>query len=47
MIIAYSFVTLRYVHDVVTGEFANVGVVLYAPDARLLEARFAIALEVN
>ena len=36
----YSFVTLRYVHDVVTGEFANVGVVLYAPEQRLLLARF-------
>ncbi len=34
----YSFVTLHYVHDVVTGEFANVGVVLYAPEQRLLLA---------
>jgi len=45
MKISYSYVTLRYVHDVVTGEFANVGVVLYAPDQRLLEARFTISYE--
>lgn len=42
---AYTFVTLRYVHDVVTGEFANVGVVLYAPDERYLEARFTSSYE--
>jgi hypothetical protein len=42
---AYTFVTLRYVHDVVTGEFANVGVVLYAPEARHLEARFTTSYE--
>jgi hypothetical protein len=42
---AYTFVTLRYVHDVVTGEFANVGVVLYAPEARHLEARFTPSYE--
>jgi hypothetical protein len=41
----YSYVTLRYVHDVVTGEFANVGVVLYAPEQRLLEARFSTSYE--
>ena len=42
---AYTFVTLRYVHDVVTGEFANVGVVLYAPQQRHLEARFTTSYE--
>ena len=42
---AYTFVTLRYVHDVVTGEFANVGVVLYAPAERYLEARFSSSYE--
>lgn len=42
---AYSFVTLRYVHDVVTGEFANVGMVLYAPAERYLEARFTSSYE--
>ncbi|MEO8352871.1 MAG: DUF3037 domain-containing protein [Chthoniobacteraceae bacterium] len=45
MKIPYSFVTLRYVHDVVTGEFANVGVVLYAPEQRLLLARFSGSYE--
>jgi hypothetical protein len=29
--IPYSYALVRYVHDVVTGEFANVGVILYAP----------------
>lgn len=42
---AFNFVTLRYVHDVVTGEFANVGVVLYAPEQRYLEARFTSSYE--
>lgn len=34
----YTFTVLRYVHDVVTGEFANVGVVLFAPKAKFLSA---------
>jgi hypothetical protein len=42
---AYSYVTLRYVHDVVTGEFANVGVVVYAPEQRLLASRFTPSYE--
>jgi len=33
---AYSFVVLRYVHDVAIGEFINVGVVLYAPKANYI-----------
>lgn len=37
----YSAITLRYVHDVVTGEFINIGVVLYAPEQRFLGAKFA------
>lgn len=41
----YSYVTLRYVHDVVTGEFANIGVVVYAPDLRVLETRFTTSYE--
>ena len=41
----YSNITLRYVHDVVTGEFANIGVVVYAPEHRFLEARFATSYE--
>jgi len=35
----YSFTVLRYLHDIVTGEFVNVGVVLYAPAARFLSAQ--------
>ncbi len=35
---AYSYAILRYVHDVVTGEFVNVGVVLHAPEAKYLDA---------
>lgn len=38
MKIPYSFSVLRYIHDIVTGEFINVGVVLYAPKARFLSA---------
>lgn len=30
---AYSYTVLRYVHDVLTGEFVNVGVILFAPKA--------------
>ena len=36
----YSYVVLRYVHDIVTGEFANLGVVVLAPDAQFLRGRF-------
>jgi hypothetical protein len=28
----YTYTTLRYVHDVTTGEFVNVGVAMFAPD---------------
>ena len=35
----YTFTVLRYVHDITTGEFINVGVVLYSPKARVLKAR--------
>ncbi|HEV2495867.1 MAG TPA: DUF3037 domain-containing protein [Terriglobia bacterium] len=38
MKIPYTFSVLRYVHDPVTTEFVNVGVALYAPDARYLSA---------
>lgn len=33
---AYSYTLLRYVHDVLTGEFVNVGVVLFIPSAGLV-----------
>ena len=41
----YSTITLRYLHDVVTGEFANIGVVLYSAEQRYLEARFTTSYE--
>jgi hypothetical protein len=36
----YSFCFLRYVHDPLSAEFANVGVVLWAPKSRYLGYRF-------
>ena len=36
--ISYTYLVLRYVHDVTSGEFVNVGVALYAPQARYLSA---------
>jgi hypothetical protein len=40
----YTFVVLRYVHDVLTAEFVNIGVILYAPEAKYLDARLAKAI---
>lgn len=34
----YQFAVLRYVHDPVTEEFLNIGVVVYAPEAYYLKA---------
>lgn len=34
----FTFTVLRYVHDVSTGEFVNMGVALYAPDAGYVSA---------
>jgi hypothetical protein len=34
----YTYTVLRYVHDIGTGEFANVGVVLAAPSVRFVDA---------
>ncbi|MFL6192911.1 MAG: DUF3037 domain-containing protein [Thermoanaerobaculia bacterium] len=36
MKISYTYTVLRYVHDVVTGEFVNLGVILSAPAAGFL-----------
>jgi hypothetical protein len=33
---SYTFAVLRYVHDIVGGEFVNVGIVLFAPESRYL-----------
>lgn len=35
---AYTYTVLRYVHDIATGEFVNVGVVIYAREARYASA---------
>jgi hypothetical protein len=35
---SYTYCVLRYVHDTASGEFVNVGVVLYAPEQRYLSA---------
>jgi len=35
---AYQYTVLRYVHDIATGEFVNVGVVLYAPGQKFASA---------
>ena len=36
---AYSFTILRYVHDVIAGEFLNVGLVLHVPSAGILRVK--------
>ncbi|MDE0390992.1 MAG: DUF3037 domain-containing protein [Rhodospirillales bacterium] len=36
---AYSYTVLRYVHDVVSGESLNVGVLMHAPKAEFLKVR--------
>jgi hypothetical protein len=38
MKVGYSFCVLRYVHDPVTQEFVNIGVVVFAPEAAYLRA---------
>lgn len=38
-LVSYSYTVLRYVHDIVTGEFLNVGVVLYCPELKYLRAK--------
>ena len=35
----YSFTVLRYVHDIATGEFLNVGVALLAPERRFVNVQ--------
>lgn len=41
--IPYSYTVLRYVHDVATGEFVNVGVVVASSDASFIGAKFKTA----
>ena len=34
----FTYTVLRYVHDIATGEFVNVGVALYSPEAKYISA---------
>ena len=34
----FTYTILRYVHDIATGEFVNMGVALYAPEAKYVSA---------
>ncbi|MGH1517921.1 DUF3037 domain-containing protein [Chryseobacterium sp. JK1] len=36
----YQYQVVRYRHDLVTGEFVNVGIVLYSPEERILDSKF-------
>lgn len=36
----YQYQIVRYVHDRLTGEFVNVGIVIYMPESRFLKSRF-------
>lgn len=36
----FQYQIVRYIHDLVTGEFVNVGVIVYQPDLRFLKAKF-------
>lgn len=38
-IVSYTYTVLRYVHDVTTGEFLNVGVALHAPECRFVNVQ--------
>jgi hypothetical protein len=40
---AYTYSILRYVHDIATGEFVNVGVVIIGNDSAFVGSRFKIA----
>jgi hypothetical protein len=37
--IPFQYATVRYVHDIVTGEFLNVGLALYSPEGRYLKTK--------
>lgn len=41
---SYSYTILRYVHDIVAGEFVNLGVILYSPQAAFLGARISTSV---
>lgn len=33
----YSYVVLRYIHDIVSGEFVNIGVLFFSPDKKFVK----------
>jgi hypothetical protein len=37
--VPYTYTVLRYVHDVMTGEFVNVGLVMHVPSRQQVLAR--------
>ncbi|MGH2637669.1 MAG: DUF3037 domain-containing protein [Rhabdochlamydiaceae bacterium] len=38
---AFSFSVLRYTHDIIGGEFVNIGVVVYGPDRQYLKSKIS------
>jgi hypothetical protein len=36
----YQYQIVRYVHDQITGEFVNVGIIVFHPESNFLEGRF-------
>lgn len=36
----YQYQIVRYIHDLVTGEFVNVGIIIYQKETRFLDAKF-------
>jgi len=36
----YQFQIVRYIHDRISGEFVNVGIIVYMPESRFLKSRF-------
>jgi hypothetical protein len=40
----YSFTVLRYVHDIMTSEFVNVGIILYVPSLGSVQERTSLSI---
>lgn len=40
----YTFTVLRYVHDIMTSEFVNVGIVLYVPSIGLVKEKTSLSI---
>ena len=41
----YNYVIFRYIHDIVTEEFVNIGVVILVPSENYIESKFITKLE--